>query len=370
MQVIIAPDKFKGSLTSFQVCNAINAAFAKAGIAGTLYSFPMADGGDGFAAIMKSYLHTETVSCSTVDPLGRTIMAGYEWSEVNSIAIIEMAVASGLVLLSEHERNPLLTSTTGTGILIKDAIDKGAKKIMLGLGGSATNDAGMGILSALGFTFMDKQEEQLSPSGENLLRVHRIVVPRSLPAVTIQVACDVQNTLYGRSGAAYVYGPQKAATPDQVELLDQGLRNFADVLFQCSRRSIAEIPGTGAAGGIAAGLLSFYDVELIQGIGMIVAASGLKEKLPGADLVITGEGRLDNQSEEGKVVGYIAALAGEYGIPCIAVCGQSSLDSVAGNKIGLKDIITLKDDSISVEYAMSEAEALIIEKLSAYLTNQ
>ncbi|RYF99758.1 MAG: glycerate kinase, partial [Chitinophagaceae bacterium] len=230
--------------------------------------------------------------------------------------------------------------------------------------------AGMGILSALGFTFEDEHGQQLSPCGENLGHVKKVRIPASIPDVVIQIACDVQNTLYGPSGAAYVYAPQKGASPEQVGFLDKGLRNFADTLFNTTGRSVSDIPGTGAAGGIAAGLLSFFNVELIQGIEMIINASELKGKIKEAGLIITGEGRIDNQSGEGKVVGYMAALAMQHHIPCIAVCGQSELDAASEMQLGLKKIIALKDENGSVEYAMAEAESLLIKKLSAYLINQ
>lgn len=370
MQVIVAPDKFKGSLTSFGVCEAVRAAFSHAGKAATIFSYPMADGGDGFAGIMKYYLQTDTVHCDTLDPLGRPIPAGYEWNAAEKIAIIEMAVASGLVLLKDAERNPLHTTTFGTGLLIKHAIGHGAKKIVLGLGGSATNDGGMGILEALGFIFENESGQRLSPSGENLLHIKKIRRPATVTDIPFQISCDVQNTLYGKAGAAYVYGPQKGATPSQVEMLDRGLRNFSSVLYENSGRMVADIPGTGAAGGIAAGLMSFFNVKLMKGIEMIIEASGLKEKIASADLIITGEGRLDNQSGEGKVVGAIASLAGQYRIPCIAVCGQSQIDVNLAAQLGLNGIISLKDDALSDEESMTRAAELLVEKLSSWLKNQ
>jgi glycerate kinase len=370
MQVIVAPDKFKGSLTSFGVCDAVRAAFSQAGNAATIFSYPMADGGDGFAAIMKHYLQTGTVHCETSDPLGRPIPAGYEWNAEDKIAIIEMAVASGLELLKDAERNPLHTTTSGTGLLIKHAIDDGAKKIVLGLGGSATNDAGMGILDALGFIFENGSGQRLSPSGENLIHVKKIRRPAKLADIPFEISCDVQNTLYGKAGAAYIYAPQKGATPSQVEMLDRGLRNFAKVLYETTGRMVADIPGTGAAGGIAAGLMSFFDVKLMKGIEMIIEASGLKEKIASADLIITGEGRLDSQSSEGKVVGAIASLARKNRIPCIAVCGSSQIDVNLAARLGLKTIISLKDDTRSVEESMTRAAELLVEKLSSWLKKQ
>lgn len=367
MKIIIAPDKFKGSLTSFEVCNAISTGIKKCRQSIEIFEFPMADGGDGFAAIMKHYLMTDTIYCDTVDPLGRKITASYQWNKKEGIAIIEMAVASGLVLLAEAERNPLLTSTLGTGILIKDAIKKGAKKIILGLGGSATNDAGMGILAALGFQFMDEKNKMLQASGENLFRIKKINVPSIIPAIKFEIASDVQNVLYGQQGAAYIYAVQKGADEEQVKYLDEGLKNFATLIKEETGNDISAIPGTGAAGGIAAGLLPFFDVEMKKGIQMIIDASKIKEQITGTDLLITGEGRIDNQSSEGKVVGCLAALAGQYGIPAIALCGELQLDEAGVKNLALQKAIAIKDSSVSKEEAMKNAGKLLEKKVAELL---
>lgn len=366
MKILIAPDKFKGSLTSFEVCDAVKAGIQKAMPAATIVALPMADGGDGFAAILKHYLHTTTVHCDTVDPLGRPVSASYEWDGPHQVAIIEMAVASGLVLLKEEERDPLLASTFGTGLLIKDAIAKGAGKIVLGLGGSATNDAGMGILAALGFRFINKDSEVLRPCGENLFHIKDMIRPPGLPAVQMEIACDVQNVLYGKEGAAYIYAPQKGANEQQVQYLDEGLQNFAAVVKEKTGRDIASVPGTGAAGGIPAGLLPFFDGKIRRGIEMIADAGHIEKHLSDAGLVITGEGKLDTQSSEGKVVGHIAALAKQYRIPCIAVCGQSALDETAIHAVGLQQVIPVKDDTTSTEEAMKNAAALLTQKTAEY----
>ena len=367
MRIIIAPDKFKGSLTSFEVCNAISTGIKKVDQSIRIFEFPMADGGDGFAAIMKHYLTTDTVYCDTVDPLGRNITVSYERNKEDRVAIIEMAVASGLVLLTEKERNPLLTSTLGTGFLIKDAIEKGAKKIILGLGGSATNDAGMGILIALGFQFMDEKHNLLQASGENLSRVKKINVPSFIPDIKFEIACDVQNVLYGPQGAAYIYAPQKGANEEQVKYLDEGLKNFAVLVKEETGKDISAIPGTGAAGGIAAGLLPFWDVEMKKGIQLIIDASRIKEQITGTDLVITGEGKIDNQSSEGKVVGCMAALAAQYNIPVIALCGELQLSEAGIKNLGLQKAIAIKDSSVSKEEAMKNAAKLLEKKASEML---
>ncbi len=368
MKIIVAPDKFKGSLTSFEVCNAISTGLKRAGRSIEVAEFPMADGGDGFATVMKHYLKTDTVYCDAVDPLGRNLAVSYEWNARERVAIIEMAVASGLVLLKQDELDPILASTLGTGLVIKNAIDKGANKIILGLGGSATNDGGTGILSALGFQFVNENGEILHASGEHLLSIKKIIKPSFIPNIKFEIASDVQNTLYGPQGAAYVYAPQKGASEEQVKYLDKGLRNFAAVIKKETGKDISAIPGTGAAGGIAAGLLPFFDVEMKKGIEMIIDASRIKASLMSAGLLITGEGKIDKQSGEGKVVGCMAALAGEHNIPCIAICGILELEEAGIKTLGLQKAMAISNNSITKEEAMKNAGGLLAEKASDILS--
>jgi len=362
MKIIVAPDKFKGSLTSFEVCHAIETGVKHANKNAEVFLFPMADGGDGFAKVMKYYLQTDTVSCTTVDPLGRSIAASYQWNPKTRTAIIEMAVASGLVLLKQEERNPLKTSTYGTGLLIKHAIDKGAEKIILGLGGSATNDAGTGILSALGFQFADGGGNLLDPRGERLAAIDKITSPASLPNLKFVIACDVQNVLYGIQGAAYVYSPQKGADANAVELLDEGLKHFAGILKQQTGKDVSAIPGTGAAGGIAAGLMSFFEVELKKGIDLVIEVSGIKKEITSADLLITGEGKIDEQTLHGKVVDNISSLAFENKIPAIAFCGLLDSGKAIIKKLKLLAVESLVSPTTSKEEAMTNAETWLIRK--------
>lgn len=362
MKIIIAPDKFKGSLSTFEVCDAIKEGISRINSEIEAVSYPMADGGDGFAVVMKHYLGTTTVACETVDPLGRPITANYEWDEQNKTAIIEMALASGLVLLRKEERNPMATSTFGTGLMIAAAIKKGAARIILGLGGSATNDAGTGILSALGFRFLNERNEPVQASGKGLAEIRKIENPVRVPLVKFDIACDVQNTMYGKQGAAYIYAPQKGADPGQVIMLDNGLRNFAQVLTQQTGRDISGTPGTGAAGGIAAGLLSFFEVEMKKGIEMIVDASHIKNELDHAQLLITGEGRIDAQSRTGKVVGYLSSLAHSFDIPCSAICGEAALNEPDQESLGLRKIVSLADDTTSKEETMKKTKEFIVKK--------
>jgi len=369
MKIVVAPDKFKGSLTSFEACTAIAAGIAQANRNAEILLFPMADGGDGFADVMKYYLQTDTINHITVDPLGRKLNASYEWNSKTATAIIEMAVASGLELLSESERNPLKTSTFGTGLLMKHAIDKGAKKIILGLGGSATSDAGTGILSALGFQLIGGDNISLNASGENLLEIQRIIPPPFFPDVKLEIACDVQNVLYGVQGAAYVFAPQKGANAAAVKLLDEGLRHFAGIIKRLINKDISTIPGTGAAGGIAAGLMSFFDVELKKGSDLIMEASGIKNKITAVNLLITGEGKIDHQTLEGKVVSVLSSLANSHKIPVAAFCGILEADPFLLRQLHLDFVDSLTTASINREEAMANARQILTHNVSLFYKN-
>lgn len=367
MKIIIAPDKFKGSLDSFEVCRAINNGVLQVNKKWKILPFPMADGGDGFARVMQHYFNTAEVSCATHDPLGKSIEALYLWSDKTRTAIIELTTSSGLLLLKKEEQNPLYTSTYGTGLQIKDAIVRGAKKILLGIGGSATNDAGTGILSALGFQFLDRNGILLKPCGKNLALIERIVPPVSIPRIKIDIVCDVQNILHGINGAAFIYAPQKGASADEVIQLDEGLKHFASILYKETGKNVSQVPGTGAAGGIAAGLMGYFDVSLIEGAKMITEKSGIEKELMGADLLITGEGKIDDQSKEGKVVGRIAALGKKYNVPVIAYCGVSDIDSEEAAKLGLTAVFAISDEKSDTEYSIKNAAALLVKKVAATL---
>lgn len=370
MKVIIAPDKFKGSLSSFKVCDAIEAGIKSADASIEIIKLPMADGGDGFAAVMKFYINTETKECISQDPLGRRIECKYEWDSVSNTAIVELATASGLTLLQDKEKNALKTSTYGTGLIVKDAISRGAKKIKLGLGGSATNDGGIGILAALGFSFGDKDGNPLKPSGGSLLVIDKIALPSKLPDVSFEIACDVENVLCGEYGAAYVFGPQKGASATEVLLLDAGLAHFAEVIRLATEKEIANIPGTGAAGGVAAGLIPFFETTLKSGIDMVIDASNIRNKVLGTDLIITGEGKIDQQTLHGKVVCKLAALAHQHKIPAIAICGLSEISNDSIHKLNLKSVISLVSETIGVNDAISNAKELLSQRIETYFADQ
>lgn len=372
MKIIIAPDKFKGSLNSFEVCTAIAAGIKEVDADAEILEFPMADGGDGFASVLQHYLQTETIICSTVDSLGRKIQTTYQWDKKGKIAIIETASASGLVRLKKTKPNPLITSTYGTGLEILDAIQRGATKIILGLGGSSTNDAGTGILKALGFCFEDASGKKLIANGQNLQLIKKIISPSThlYKGLEIQIACDVQNSLYGINGAAFVYAKQKGADDDAVQLLDAGLENYAKVLEVATGKKIANIPGTGAAGGIAASLLAFFDTTITRGIDIVIQASKIHDHIQNTQWMITGEGKIDGQTLEGKVVSEIAALAYKEQIPIIAFCGLLEASPLAKASLQLTAVEALVSDTVSSEYAMKQAALLLQQKARAYFLHQ
>ncbi len=365
IKVIIAPDKFKGSLTSMQACECIRSGVLQANKNAAIKIFPMADGGDGFATAIKYYWQTATVHCKAVNPLMKAIDATYEWDETNKTAIIELASASGLMLLKEDEQNPLHTSTYGTGLLIQHAIEKGACKIIVGLGGSATNDAGIGILSALGFGFKNKQGNILPPVGASLSSVNSIEPPPLLPSVEFVVACDVANTLFGRQGAAYIYAPQKGADGNAVKILDKGLRHFAYIIQLQTGKDIASFSGSGAAGGTAAGLAAFFKTQIVSGAKFIIDISKIEEQIEGAGIVITGEGKLDSQSLQGKAVYEIAMLAKKRQTPLIIFCGQNTLGKAAMQKAG-KPIVVALTQKGSDDAAIKNAAALLSNAAANY----
>jgi len=369
MKIIIAPDKFKGSLSTFEVCHAIRDGIREVDDSVEIFLFPMADGGDGFAAVMKLYLHTSTVECSTVDPLGKNIKASYEWNAETKTAIIEMAVASGLVLLKDNERDPLKTSTYGTGLLMRDAIHRGAQRIVLGLGGSATNDAGTGILSALGFVFKDSNNKSLQASGESLRKIEEIILPPEIPQIKFEIACDVQNLLYGVNGAAYVYAAQKGADDDGMRILDDGLRHFAEIVNLQTGKDVSKVRGTGAAGGIAAGLMAFFDVELEKGVNLVIESSGIKNKIGAANLLITGEGKIDEQTLQGKVVSELSRLASAHDIPVVAFCGTSTASAQMIEQLGVQHLECLVNASTTVQQAMVHAKDLLMVRARQFFTD-
>lgn len=371
MNILICPDKFKGSLSARSVCDAIAQGIRQVYPGAHLDIVPLADGGEGTCALLTEASKGRTVSIQVAGPLFSKVTANYGISNDGMTAFIEMAEASGMTLLKAEERNPLLTTTLGTGEMILDAIGRGVKKIILGIGGSATTDAGIGMATALGYRFYDAGGTVLKPTGENLIHIHHLTTDSVHPALkktSIIALCDVTNPLYGREGAAYVYGPQKGADERAVELLDAGLRNFRRVVHRNLKMSV-DFAGAGAAGGLGAGARVFLNASMKKGISYIIENSGLDEKIARADLVITGEGKIDTQTFSGKVVSEVIHLADKAGKPVIAVCGRSEVPEEETKVRGLRKVISLVDEQTTPASAIEHAAMLTTQKIARELQN-
>jgi glycerate 2-kinase len=352
MKILLCPDKFKGSLSAKQVCKAIGTGLKKSQPQAETVFHPMADGGDGSLEILSAHLALRPKSVLTTDPVGRPVNANYFTS--TDAAFIELASASGLVLLKNGERNPLITSSFGSGKMIADALADGFQKIYLFLGGSATNDAGMGIAAALGCQFLGKNGEMLEPTGGNLPKVKSITPSRlfDFKKTKITLLCDVTNPLHGPDGAAHVYARQKGASEEQVAYLDDGLRHFSQILFKETGVEVASLPGSGAAGGIAASLVALFGARLQNGFATIAALTNLEKQIQLADWVISGEGKLDGQSLQGKVVDGVAALCRKHGKPLVLFVGKNELTATEVQQLGAKQVFSISDHATGLEDAM------------------
>jgi len=327
LKIAIAPDKFKGSLSGLEFCEAVDKGLRKHAPNLEIVNLPLADGGDGTVEVLKYYLNGELITLPVCDPLMREVRASYLYSEEKKTAFIEMAEASGIRLLSDGEANPLLTSTYGTGELINDALDRGVEHIILGIGGSATNDAGMGMARALGYRFLDNEVRELKGVGKDLLDLDSIdirQVNRKIKKVKFDIACDVDNPLYGPDGAAYVYAPQKGANLEMVEDLDFGLFTFNEVVNLEFGIDFKNVKGAGAAGGLGAGCMLFLNAKLNSGIELIKQEANFDVNIKDADWIITGEGKLDSQTLSGKVIrGVIDSITNQK---LALFCGQVDLN--------------------------------------------
>ncbi len=336
-RVIIAPDSFKGTLSSVEVCRIVSDELQKKYSEIEITQIPVADGGEGTVEAFLYALGGEKLYCTVKSPLGREIDACYGILP-DGTAVIEMAQASGISI--EKHNNPLKASTFGTGQLISAALDKGAKKILIGIGGSATTDGGIGAVAALGGRFLNEKGESTALCGNGLSDIHKIDLSdldKRLIGCEITVLCDVKNPLYGKNGAAFVYSPQKGAGEDEVILLDEGLKNLASVAEKTLGQDFSQIEGAGAAGGLGFGLVAFLKAKLLPGIECVLETAGFSEKAKKADLIITGEGRMDMQSLMGKVPFGVAKARGQSRV--IAVVGVSDIDESEAREKGIDAII-------------------------------
>lgn len=355
MKILLAPDKFRGSLEAPQVCEAMTEGIRMVSPEIEVVSLPMADGGEGTLDLLLWYSGGKKQTAQVQDPLGRLIDAEYGLAADGKTAFIEMATASGLRLLKAEERNPLKTSTFGTGELIKVVLEAGVENIILGIGGSATTDAGIGMAAALGWQFLDESSKKLSPIGENLIKIKAIKPPSSTiynASLNIKVACDVTNPLFGENGAAYVYGPQKGADEYAVEQLDEGLINIANVLERDFGKNYAQIAGTGAAGGLGFGAMAFINAELKEGVKLLMDFCDFDKNLKDVNLIITGEGKIDNQTLQGKLIKGITDRATHAKIPIAAISGTLDVSPQELQEIGINYATSILNRPMDLEDAL------------------
>jgi glycerate kinase len=345
MKILLAPDKFKGTLTAQEVCEALAAGLNK-NQQHEIRQMPLADGGEGTQEFFLKHLNGKQITVPAHDPLMRPMRADYILSSDGKTVFIEMSRTSGLSLLKANERNPMFTTTFGTGEQVRHALDASVEQIILGIGGSSTNDAGLGLLCAIGVRMLDEQGQEFIPRGESIINIKRIDLSLLHPRVKrtkFTSLCDVQNPFYGDQGAAHVYAPQKGATPEQVLKLDLGLKHVAGLIKQQTGIDLQQTPGSGAGGGIAGGLHAFLNAKIESGIQVIFDLILFAEAVAWADVVITGEGKLDAQTLQGKVVAGVAREANKQKKPVLIVCGKNELNADQARVPGVRSITSLLD---------------------------
>lgn len=362
MKIIVAMDSFKSSISALAACKIIRETLLSINPELTVVSIPMADGGEGTAEAMMAARRGKWVKVQTMGPLQEMLVnAGFAFFPHTKIALVEMAKASGMELLSPKQTDPLKTSTFGTGQLIHAAANYNADKILLAVGGSATVDGGVGAAQALGWKFLDSKGRQIGFGGEQLENIARIIKPDKLNLPEIEVLCDVDNPLCGEDGAARVFGPQKGATPEVVEQLEAGLKHLAKVVKKQLGTEIDKIPGSGAAGGLSAGAIAFMGAKLVSGVETIIRESNLAKEIGDADWVITGEGRFDSQSLRGKVVSGVAKAAMQHHIRVAVIAGRVELPEQQWREFGITDAIGLSDKTMNLAYAIAHTKSLLAD---------
>lgn len=354
-RIVVAIDSFKGSLTTFEAGKAIADAVKEVYEDAEVTISPIADGGEGTVEAIISATNGEFVKTVVCNPLGERIEASYGFIPHTKTAVIEMSAAAGITLISEAERNPMNTTTFGVGEIIADAISKGCRKFVIGIGGSATNDGGVGMLQALGFEFLDKDGNQVSAGAKGLKDIVEIKIENALGELKecyFCVACDVKNILCGDDGCSAVYGPQKGATPEMIKDMDLWLGEYAKLTKKILPESDSSIPGTGAAGGLGFAFLSYLNATLESGIDLVMKETELERHVSDADIVVTGEGRLDGQSYMGKAPIGVAKLSKKYGKPVVAFSGCVTEDAVICNDYGIDAFFPILRKPCTLEEAM------------------
>ena len=364
MKIVIAPDSFKESLSAQGVCSALRKGLMKVLPNATYQELPLSDGGEGLIDIIEASLVTDRCSIVVHNPLGALINADYLWLPKEKIAIIEMAKASGLELIPKQERNALRASTYGTGELIRDAMHRGAIKIVLGIGGSATTDGGSGALAALGYEFLNEQNVSIIPGGGALSTLKVIESKNAIkPSFDFgfEIACDVDNPLLGPRGTAHIFAKQKGASVEEIDQLERSLSHFDTIIQQYSKKNLANLPGAGAAGGLGYGLLSFYAGELKSGFDIVADLLKVRNAIQHADIVITGEGEINLQTCFGKVPKKIAELTSSSSKDLYVVCGKTGEGFEKFLESEVKDIVTLFHPPLDLQYCIDNAETLLVD---------
>ena len=362
MKIIIAPQGFKGNLTALEVARAIEEGIKRVVPDAKTTIKPMADGGEGTVQALVDATGGEMITTEVTGPLEERVTAHWGILSDKTTAVIEMAAASGLPLVPSEKRNPLVTTTYGTGELIRAALDHGCRKLIIGIGGSATNEGGAGMAQALGARFLDARGKELPFGGAALARLEHIDVSNLDPRLAdfdVTLASDVNNPLCGPRGASAIYGPQKGATPEMVKQLDAALAHYADVIQKDLGIDVRDVPGAGAAGGLGLGLMVFLKAKMVPGIDVVIKATNLAADLKGADLVFTAEGRIDRQSAMGKVPTGVALKAKEFGSPVIALAGEVADDHRVVYEQGIDAVLSIAPGPISLKQSMANAEKLI-----------
>ncbi|EJC1154029.1 glycerate kinase [Cronobacter sakazakii] len=358
-KIVIAPDSFKESLSAMDVAKAIEAGFREIYPQAHYVCVPMADGGEGTVEAMVAATGGQIITTPVTAPLGNKVDSFFGLLGDGETAVVEMAAASGLHLVPTAQRDPRITTSYGTGELILAALERGVKAIIIGIGGSATNDGGAGMMQALGARFLDGEGRELAPGGAALARLERLDLsaldPR-LAQVSVTAACDVDNPLCGEKGASAVFGPQKGATPAMVTELDAALRRFGEQLEAATGKAIISAPGAGAAGGMGAALLGMLNAELRPGIEIVIESLGLAQAVRDADLVITGEGRLDSQSIHGKTPVGVARVAKQFQRPVVAIAGSLTPDYQIVHEHGIDAAFSVIDRIVTLQEALDDAE--------------
>ncbi|MCI0266983.1 UNVERIFIED_ASMBLY: glycerate kinase, partial [Cronobacter sakazakii] len=358
-KIVIAPDSFKESLSAMDVAKAIEAGFREIYPQAHYVCVPMADGGEGTVEAMVAATGGQIITTPVTAPLGNNVDGFFGLLGDGETAVVEMAAASGLHLVPTAQRDPRITTSYGTGELILAALERGVKAIIIGIGGSATNDGGAGMMQALGARFLDGEGRELAPGGAALTRLERLDLsaldPR-LAQVSVTAACDVDNPLCGEKGASAVFGPQKGATPAMVTELDAALRRFGEQLEAATGKAIISAPGAGAAGGMGAALLGMLNAELRPGIEIVIESLGLAQAVRDADLVITGEGRLDSQSIHGKTPVGVARVAKQFQRPVVAIAGSLTPDYQIVHEHGIDAAFSVIDRIVTLQEALDDAE--------------